>query len=328
MCIRDSTGALQALYEYEQRGNRLSQQLALRRPRSGSSSKQAAGSYSVMSADRVAVTAASPVMGEITAEGRLLNRRGEVQANFRQRFRSWRGSRVLQLTMELEPVTPLEDDPWNSYYCCRFAWANEAALLWRGVNQLRERAESKRFEAPNYIDIDDEGRHTTLLTGGLPFHRRTDLRMLDSLLIVTGETARTFEVGVGVSVKYPLHESLALMNPLPVVESQAGPLQGPSSSWLFHIDSRNVLATAWTPLVTASMVTGFRVRLLETSGRAARTKLRSCHPITRAERRDFLGESLGACPVENDAALIDLGANEWIEVEARWNRGQGCDATP
>ncbi len=120
-------------------------------------SRKATGNYSVMAADRVVVSAASTVMGEITSEGRLLNQTGDVQANYRQRFRSWRGSRVLQLTIELEPLTSLEDDPWNSYYCCRFAWANEAATLWRGVNQLRERAEAKRFEAPNYIDIDDDG---------------------------------------------------------------------------------------------------------------------------------------------------------------------------
>ncbi len=192
--VNPTTGAMQGLFEYEKRGNRLSMQLALRTPSRGANTKRPA-IYSVMAADRVAVTAASTVLGEITVEGRLLNRSGEKQATYRQQFRVCRGSRVLQLSIELDPLMQLRGDPWNSYYCCRFAWANESAILWRSVNQLRERAEAKRLEAPNYIDIDDDGRHTTLLTGGLPFHRRTDARMLDSLLIVAGERARTFEHG-------------------------------------------------------------------------------------------------------------------------------------
>ncbi len=98
-------------------------------------------------------------------------------------------------------------------------------------------------------------------------------------------------------------------------------MQGPSSGWLFHIDSRNVLATAWTPVCTDHVVTGFRVRLLETSGRAARTKLQSCHPIRAADRRDFVGGSLGTCAIETGAAVLDVGANEWIEVEAKWSGG-------
>ena len=34
------------------------------------------------------------------------------------------------------------------------------------------------------------GPNVAVLTGGLPFHRRTDARMLDSLLVVRGERAR------------------------------------------------------------------------------------------------------------------------------------------
>ncbi len=315
--VNPTTGALQGLYEYEKRGNRLSQQLALRFPRHAPPVKRPA-TYTTMAADRVAVTAASAVLGEITVEGRLLDPRGETAATFRQRYRVWRGSRVLQLTIDLDPCTQLTDDPWNSYFCCRWAWANDTATLWRGVNQLRERGEAKRLEAPNYIDIDDDGRHTTLLTGGLPFHRRSDARMLDSILIVAGERARSFELGIGVNLKYPLQESLAFMTPLPTQKIEAPAVSGAASSWLFHIDSRNVLATAWMPLLEEGQVVGFRVRLLETAGRAARAKLQSCYPITVARRRDFVGENMGSCPLEKGAAVVEVSANCWIEVEARW----------
>ena len=271
-----------------------------------------------MVADRVTITAATPLLGEITAEGRLANRRGETLATYRQRFRVWRGSRVLHLTIELDPLTALAADPWSSYYCSRFAWADESALLWRSVNQVRERAEAKQFEAPNYIEIDDADRRTTILTGGLPFHRRTDMRMLDTLLIVSGERQRTFELGIGVNVKYPLQESLNWMTPLPMVQLDAPPLAGASSGWLFHISSRNLLATAWEPLVEEQRVVGFRVRLLETAGRSADAKLQSCYPIRSARRCDFQGENIGVCSVEDGAAVVEISANCWVEVEARW----------
>ena len=272
-----------------------------------------------MAADQVRVTAASTVMGEITTTGRLLGRRGNTLAKYEQRYRVWRGSRVLELEVQLDPRADLADDPWNSYFCCRLAWANESALLWRGVNQLRERAEAKRFEAPNYIDIDDNGRHTTLLTSGLPFHRRSDLRMLDTLLIVKGESARSFRLGIGVNLSYALQESIAQMIPPSAVQVTAPAPVGPSSSWLFHIDSRNVTATAWAPLVEEGVVTGFIVRVLETAGRSARTRIQSCHDIVSAERRDFMGRGTGACAVEKGAAVVELGANEWAEVVARWD---------
>ncbi len=125
-------------------------------------------------------------------------------------------------------------------------------------------------------------------------------------------------MGIGVNLKYPLHESLAFMTPLPALPTVAAAVSGASSSWLFHIDSRNLLATAWAPLVEEHRLVGFRVRLLETAGRAARAKLRSCHPITAARRRDFVGENMGTCPLEKDAAVVEVSANCWIEVEARW----------
>ncbi len=317
--VNPTTGSLQAVYDYQRRGNRLSQQLAVRASRSQPASKHASDLYSVMAADQVRVTNASTVMGEITSTGRLLDRRGKTLAKYEQQYRVWRGRRVLELEIQIDPLAELSDDPWNSYYCCRAAWAGESALLWRGVNQLHERAEAKRFEAPNYIDIDDNGRHTTLLTGGLPFHRRTDLRMLDTLLIVKGENARSFKLGIGVNLSYPLLESLDQMAPLPALQLTAPPPSGPTSSWLFHIDSRNVTATAWQPVVEQQRVVGFRVRLLETTGRSAHARIQSCRAIVAADRCDFNGGSTGACSIEKEAAVVDLGANEWIEVVARWS---------
>ncbi len=317
--VNPETGALQALFEYEKRGNRLSQQLAVRCPRGWPEPKHGQSPYSNMVADSVRITAATAILGEITAAGRLVDPQGETLATFEQCFRAWRGSRVLQLTIQLDTRADLDPEPWKSYFCARFAWANESAILWRSANQLRERAEAKRLEAPNYIEIDDNGRRTTLLTQGLPFHRRTGLRMLDTLLVVKGERAREFQLGIGVNVTYPLQESLAQLAPLPVLPLTAPPLAGPSSGWLFHVDSRNLLVTSWSVWEEAGSVVGVRLRILETAGRSVRAKLRACRALTSAQRCDFLGQSTGALPVEQGAVLLDVGAHQWIEVAARWD---------
>ena len=65
-----------------------------------------------------------------------------------------------------------------------------------------------------------------LLTGGLPFHRRTDERMLDSLLLVRGERSRSFELGIGLDVKYPLHEAMALLAPPTMIPRTCRPTGG------------------------------------------------------------------------------------------------------
>jgi alpha-mannosidase len=316
--ISPTTGALQAMHAYEQRGNRLSQQLAMRIPPASRRREGSGATYSVMVADSVKVSVATSAMGEITSSGRLLSPRGELLASFRQRYRVWRGSRVLQVSIELDPAAHPGDDPWESYYACRFAWSDDTAELWRGVNELRERAEAKRLEAPLYIDIDEGGTNVVILTGGLPFHRRTDPRMLDSLLIVRGERSRSFEMGIGMDVKYPLSEAMALLTPPTMIPRTAGPPVGSAQGWMFHLDSRNVTATSWTPLVQDGCVRGFRVRLLETGGRTVHTRLRAYRAVSAAYKLDFAGQTTGSCPVRDGSVAIDLGSHEWLELEARW----------
>lgn len=316
--INPQTGALQSILEYQTRGNRLSAQLAFRTPRPDAQRRDESAVYSVMAAERVAVTASSSVYGEIVSEGQLRLPGGEPVAGFRQRFQIWRGSRVLRIEIELDPLQEPKADPWNSYFACRFAWAEEAAEVTRAINQTRQPVESKRFEAPNYIEIEDTRGRTAILTGGLPYHRRHGLRMLDSLLIVRGERQRRFEMGIGIDLPQPMHEALALLAPAALVAQTASPPRPQPSGWLFHIDARGVLATHWEPLLDQQRTVGVRVRLLETAGRAARCRLRCLRPVESAEQRDFEGKSLGNLRVGGDAVHLEFAAHEWLEVEARW----------
>jgi alpha-mannosidase len=321
--VSRETGGLAAIKEYEKRTNRLSQQLAFRlpgrHPQPGGEyrGEDRAAAYSLMAADSVETVISNTVMGEIVTRGRLLTRKEETLAAFTQRYRVYRGSRVIHVEVELDPKEECRSDPWSSYYCARFAWANEGASLSRAVNLSRQAAGAKRLEAPLYVEIEDGELRTTILTGGLPFHRRTDYRMLDSLLVVRGETARTFRFGIGVELKNSLQEALSFLAPAPHL-FQSAPPPANASSWLFHVDARNVAATWWSPLIDAGRVAGVRVRLLENAGRPAKLKLQSFRPFAAARQVDFLGQTMNECPLEDGAVRLELAAGEWMEVEARF----------
>lgn len=315
--INTTTGALQAVHEYSARNNRMSQQVALRMAESDNDNDDGS-TYSVMAADKVEVTASSTAMGEITSSGRLLDRRGKVLARFVQKYQVWRGSRVLRVELELDPLEELKSDPWNSYYCVRWAWSDEAAELSRAVNETRFVSDAKRFEAPHYIEIADTKNRTTILTGGAPYHRRSEYRLLDTILIVRGETKRKFTFGIGIELAQPLQDALGLLTPSVMLSRQSPPPTPASSSWLFHLDAKNVVATHWEPLIRDGKTLGFRARLVEIAGRPGQVGLSAFRPISAAKLLDFRGEVLGDAKVEQGKVMLDLAASEWVQVEAQW----------
>lgn len=323
--VDPATGGLRAIREYNSRNNRISQQLAMRlaappKRKSGAALEDAdvAELYSLMTADSVETTVSTPVLGEIVARGRLRDRKGKDLATFQQTFRLWRGSRVLQLDIDLEPLAACEPDAANSYYAARFAWANEAAELHRSVNMTRHPTTAKRFESPLYVELDDGSARTTLLTGGLPFHRKPGPRMLDSLLVVQGESCRSFRMGIGVELKNPLHEALSLQAPVDAVFQSAAPPASSRSGWLFHIDARNIAATHWEPLREGGEVKGFRVRLLETLGRSAKVTLSGFRSIGKARQIRPDGSPSNDCTLAEGRVQLQMAAYAWTEIEAWW----------
>lgn len=315
--INTTTGALQAVHEYSARNNRLSQQVALRMA-DGDSDADDSAIYSVMAADKVEVTASSTAMGEITSTGRLLDRRGKVLGRFVQKFQVWRGSRVLRMELELEPLEELKSDPWNSYYCVRWAWSDEAAELSRAVNEARFVTDAKRFESPHYVEISDLKNRTTILTGGAPYHRRCEYRQLDTLLTVRGETKAKFTFGIGIELAQPLQDAIGLLTPPALLARQSPPPTPATSSWLFHLDAKNVVATHWSPLVTDGKTRGFRTRLVEIAGRPGQVGLSAFRPVTKARLLDFRGQALGDAKIEQGKIVLELAASEWVQVEAEW----------
>jgi alpha-mannosidase len=254
------------------------------------------------------------------ARGRLVDREAKTSANFAQTTRLRRGSRVIELDIEIEPERFPTGNPWDSYYAARFAWNDSTADIFRDVNSTSQQTEADLLEAPRFVDILSEKIRTTILSGGLPYHRRFGLRKLDTLLIVKGETARRFRLGIGLDLPQPVAAAIDFLSPEIEVNEVAAP-QNPSG-WLFHIDARNVVATAWEPLEEDSRLVGFTTRVLETEGRNTRCHLSCFRPPVHAEMTDFLGGDRDDLDVEKDRITIDIAAHEWLQVEARWARDE------
>ena len=316
------TGAIRAISDYYSRHPRLAQQIALRLPHGRS--PEAETNYSIMSADEIAVTSPGPVLGEVVCRGRLVDREGRRLAGFRQTTRLWRGSRVIELEIELDIDRQPAANPWDSYYAVRFAWKDDTADLYRSVNMANVPTELTQIESPHFLDIRRGKRRTTLLCGGLPYHRRLGLRKLDTLLIVQGETARTFRLGIGIDVPHPMAAALGFLAPPLAVPDQPPPSS--ATGWFFHLDCRNVLATHWEPFVVqASRLhsvqpgrlhhNGVRVRLLETDGRGVQLRLRCFRAVASARKINPGAELPTELTVEGDAVNVPIGPHQWIEVE-------------
>jgi alpha-mannosidase len=144
------------------------------------------------------------------------------------------------------------------------------------------------------------------------------MRMLDSLLVVNGESRRSFRLGVGIDVDDSTGAARQfLLPPISVSDRRGMPTAG-TTAWLFHLDSKNVIATHWEAVEIENQVRGFRVRLLETQGRSGQVTLRAFRPITSARQVDFLGGNVTTIAVRNEAIVADYLAFEWMEIEGLW----------
>jgi alpha-mannosidase len=316
IAVNPATGGIASVHHYNRRGNLLSQQIAYRAPGYVGDDPDR---YSVMAADEIDITASTEAMGEIVSRGRLVDRHGEQLARYEQTLRLWRGSRVLDVQIALEPNAATGADPWESYYASRLAWDDSAADVWRGVGGSIHPSVIKRVEAPGLISIRAaKGVRLAVLSRGLPFHRRTGLRMLDTMLIVKGETARRFRFGIGVDLTHPSQAAWEQLLDTQSVCFPAGPPNGPASGWLFHLSAKNVTATHWESIRRDGRPVGFRLRVLETEGRSGQVAISATRPIVAARHTDYLGQTLGDLPIDDGKAMLSITSHEWAQIEAEW----------
>src|SRR5690606_90901 len=209
--LSEATGGIAFIKGYGRSPKRISQQLAYRfsRKRRVGDDRSDDTYYSVMAARALELTCTGPALAEAVSTGELIDpENGQVLATYRQSIRVWRGRSTVDLDFELEPAILPSGDPWTNYYACRFAWNDPAAVLTRSVQQTAQPVPDSRFDSAHYIEIAEDEMRTTILPYELPFHRRIDDRMLDTLLIVDGETRRRFRISIACDEAYPLRSAL------------------------------------------------------------------------------------------------------------------------
>ncbi|RCS51849.1 hypothetical protein DTL42_09820 [Bremerella cremea] len=323
--IHPTTGGIKSIYDYKTRGNRLSQQLSLRMP----GKKQSAGEkhlgpdasaiYSQMIVTQIDPATNTAALGEIHTSGNLVGEENEVMATFKQTYRLWRDSRVLEIDIEIQPQVDPKSLPWDSHYCCRLAWGDESALTYHDVQWVRTRCSGRRIEAANYVEIEASHGKTTLLTGGIPFHLRNHGHMLDSILIPHGESQRKFRLGIGLDLPYSLPAARDfLYHPQPTFEMAPLPAAG-TSSWMFHLDAKNVMLTSLSTSTNENgAIVGFTTKMLETEGRPAKGSLRCFRRVQEAHLCDFHGKRISQCEVEKDRIHFQLAPGQWYPLEVVW----------
>jgi hypothetical protein len=297
--VDPQTGGLRGIKDQRTRVSRLAQQLVFN---PGSS----------MRARQVQVTSAGPALGEVVSEGDLLDEQGQVLATFRQRFRAWLGRPMLELRVELVPARPPEGYPWHAYYGARFAWRDERATLLRGVNGCVAPTSHTRPQTPEFLEVRVGSQNTVIFPGGLPFHQRHGGRMLDVLLVVEGEAAREFDLGVSLDREHPMQTALGVVSPVAVVPTDRGPPHVGATGWLFHLDAPNLLLTTLRPAPGGA--DGVTARLLEVSGFGGPAELRCVRDPARASLQDARGTALLEAPTQGDAVQLDVNPNDLVHV--------------
>lgn len=337
--INQQTGGIGHIRLHDQRAKRLSQQISFRFPRErtiGTGDDAYKSQYAEMRCTGFEITARTPVRGEVTTQGQIIDQlNGEKLATFRQTIRVWRARPVVEIELELSEMKVPDGDPWNNYFASRFAWSDSTAAVTRSIFHTAQGFGSERFETSDYIESASETERLTIVPHGLPFHRKTGPNMVDSLLVVAGETRRRFKFTIAVDAAFPLEAAWNAMTPPAVIPTESGPPRTGTSGWFFHLDSRNVQLTrvldkfdaANDSLATGDCDTmpipageGFAVRLLETEGLAKQVRLKTYRQPIYARKRDFLGKTLSELTLEGDAVLIDVAPFEIADVELRFGQ--------
>jgi alpha-mannosidase len=317
--LSDVTGGIAKISTYRRSPNRVSQQLALRFPHEKTISVGAGEDreayktfYTAMQLRESRILSAGPLIGEIETLGDLLDEQsGTVLATYRQRTRVARGRPVIEIDVELAPSQPVAGDPWTNYVGCRFAWRHEDAALTASMQQGAQPLAGQRLEAPQYIEIADESFRTTLLTPGLPFHRKTGERMLDTLLLAEGETARRFQFAIAIDAKYPLQAQLDQYSPPVVIPTSTRPGETSRQGWFFSLSAANVQLTRILPSPNPNSLI---IRLLETEGRARVFGLQCFRPPVSARQVNFLGETIATLQLD-DAVNVEISPYEICDIE-------------
>jgi hypothetical protein len=301
--VDPQTGGIKAIRDAQKQVARLGQQLIF-------------GPGSSMRCASIQPSRQGHAVGEIISTGILIDSHEQTLANFQQTFRLWAGCKRLEINIHLEPITAPSGYPWHSYYAARWAWRDPSTQLYKSVHGTKLPIIQTRPETPGFIELEMPGGRTAIFSGGLPFWQRHGTRMLDTLLVVAGETSHNFTLAVTIDDDLP-HQSEQdwLTSPLFVPVDKGTPASG-VASWLFHIDAPSVLLTdmhidpANSRALTAS--------LQETVGYATEAQLRCPKNPVAASTVNAWGEEIMKLRVADDVVFLHVGCYEMQSVRIQF----------
>jgi len=227
ICLRmhPKTGGILSLRRPDDRGNRLSQQLAVRStlpaPAVGAAWEDALerATYSTMLAETIEPDG----KGSLISRGRLLSATAGLLGRYTQRV--WLVGREplarIEWEIDLSETMPngFSGPVLESHSACRFAWnENDQTEIRRSLHGEPILNERTAFTAPHFLEIvpqPEAGRPVpaTAFIGccGLPWHLRPQPQMIDSILFAGGRSRGSGSLAVGLGVARPREVALALL---------------------------------------------------------------------------------------------------------------------
>src|SRR5258708_5860597 len=168
-----------------------------------------------------------------------------------------------------------------------------AATLLRGCNGAGFISNHTRPVSPEFLELRYGPDRTTIFPGGLPFHQRHGSRMVDVILVPEGETAKVFDISLGMEREFPAQTALGLTTPTTVVATDKGPPHIGPTGWLLHLDAPNVMVTSVRPATpTEGASAAIVARLVETTTFSGAAQLRCAKNPLRACTLDGNGNRL------------------------------------
>ncbi|MDG1897555.1 MAG: hypothetical protein P8J37_21875 [Fuerstiella sp.] len=332
--LSDTTGGISAVNFHNQRSNRVSQQVAFRydNPKTVTIGEdEVISAYAAVRLVSSRVLAAGPFRGAIETTSEIVDAETqEVMAGFRQIVTIERNSPRVQIQIEFDDLPTLPGgNPWMTYYACRFAWDNSGASITRSMLGQASGFRMERFEAPDYVEIADSDQRLLIVPHGRPYHRRSGPRMLDSLLLVEGESERQFDFTLDFDQPYPMRTAMEVLQPTLPVKTDSSIPAGAASAWILGLSAKNVnvARTRWetagsqspakddTDQTPTSSPARLILLLQETEGKSIACLIRTARPPVSARLRHPDGTGILELPMSDKGVSVAFRRFQINEVE-------------
>jgi len=343
--VHRQTGGLLSVRRPADRGNRLSQRLAVRTTRPAPPAGQPwedvseRAVYSDMQADSIKRVPAGHGRGEtIESRGRLIADKHREVGSFVQRIELVAGLPLALIDIEVRGVEPPRGPLFEQHTACRFAWnENEDVDVHRSLHTQSIATERGRFTAPWFIELsrpDERDGRVAILTGGLPWHLRSSPHMLDSILpfqpsieapiqpptTSAGRVSHRLAVGIGLERPWDLAAALLAESP---AEAFRAAFAEPATA-------ANVRLTAGPVRREGGRVVGTRLGLLESAGRAGEVRLEWAADVARAVPCDAAGTWLSdhaehasaadGVTIDGRSITLYLKRYQWRHLDVEFHR--------